>query len=166
MKILQPDILLHRVTDITPELLRELHVRGLVLDVDNTLAMDKDQTPLPGIERWIAQMKAGGIALTILSNNSAARVSPFAGRLGLPFVSRAAKPLCFGYLRAAGSLCLPRRQTAIVGDQIFTDILGGNLAGLRSILVEPIRPETGWSFRVRRHFEAGVIDKYRRRCEK
>ena len=166
MKILQPDILLHRVTDITPQLLRELCVRGLVLDVDNTLAMDRAQAPLPGLEQWIGEMKAGGISLTILSNNSAARVSPFAGRLGLPFVSRAAKPLCFGYLRAARSLSLPRREVAIVGDQVFTDILGGNLAGLRSILVEPIRLENGWSFRVRRHFETGVIDKSRRHRQK
>ena len=166
MKILQPDILLHRVTDITPELLRELQVRGLILDVDNTLALDKGEAPLPGLERWIAEMQAGGVSLTVLSNNSAARVSPFARQLGLPFISRAAKPLCFGYLRAARSLSLPRRQTAIVGDQIFTDILGGSLAGLRTILVEPIRPENGWTFRVRRHFEAGVIDKYRRRCKK
>ena len=88
-----PEYVFQDVSHITPEFLAQKGIRALVLDVDNTLTADRSQELPPEVARWLADMKAAGIGLTILSNGSAPRVQPFAERLGLLWVSRAAKPL-------------------------------------------------------------------------
>lgn len=103
----------------------------------------------------------GGLTLTILSNNYKERVEPFAKQLGLPFVSMAAKPLPFGVGRACRKLKIRRKETALIGDQIFTDMICGNLAGvLHRCLVEPYELETTRSFRIRRRLEKPVIRRF------
>ena len=115
MKRLYPTKALHRVTEITPELLEAMGVRGLLLDVDDTLSSHGSQTPWPGAVEWAAEMTQKGFRLLILSNNTGKRVAPFAEQFGLPWLSRAAKPLPVGYLRGARRLGLPLRQCAAVG---------------------------------------------------
>lgn len=160
MSLLLPDYRVRRVTDLKPAFLREMGVRALLLDVDNTLSTHGGQTPLKGLQEWIEKMQAEKIGLLILSNARKRRVEPFAGRLGLEFQSLSLKPLPFGYLRALRRLGLKRRQAAIVGDQLFTDALGGNLAGVTTILVEPILPETGRSFLLRRKWEKRILSRH------
>ena len=104
MKRLYPTKALHRVTEITPELLEAMGVRGLLLDVDDTLSSHGSQTPWPGAVEWAAEMTQKGFRLLILSNNTGKRVAPFAEQFGLPWLSRAAKPLPVGYLRGARRL--------------------------------------------------------------
>ena len=85
----------------------------------------------------------------------------FAKKLGLAFEADAKKPLPGGYRRAALAMGLAPRQTAVVGDQIFTDILGANLAGMASILVEPFQMEPFFRFRFKRFLERGILKRYR-----
>ncbi len=158
---IRPDYRFPRVTDITPDFLKERRIRGLLLDVDNTLARDHGQTPLQGVEDWLAAMRGSGVALTVVSNAASSRLEPLAGKLGLRYISRAVKPLPVGYLRGARRLGLPRRELAAVGDQLFTDIMGANLAGVVSILVEPEALETGWSFKARRALERKILGERR-----
>ena len=157
MALLLPDYRVHRVTDLTGAFLHQIGVEALLLDVDNTLSTHGGMRPLQGLENWINAIKEEGVELLILSNARRRRVEPFAKKLGLPFASLSVKPLPFGYLRAVRRLGLKRRQAAIVGDQLFTDALGGNLAGLVTILVDPIKPETGRSFVVRRKWEKRLL---------
>lgn len=159
--IFRPNFRFFRVTDITPGFLRDHGIRGLLLDVDNTLSTDKGQDPLPGLDEWLKSMRNGNVRLTIISNASAERLRPFAERTDLRFVSRAAKPFLPGYIRGARRLGLARREVAMVGDQLFTDILGANLAGMTSILVEPVMPESGKSFVLRRKWEKKILGKER-----
>jgi len=155
-----PDIKLKRVTDITIELLNKFDIKALILDVDNTLSTHHGQILTDGLEDWIEKMHKGGIKLTVLSNSKEKRVRPFAKKIGLNYISLGLKPLPFGYLRAVKQLGLARKNTAIVGDQIFTDIIGGNFVGVKTVLLTPIQPEPMFSFRVRRNLEKKIISKY------
>ena len=104
-------------------------------------------------------MKAAGIKLLIVSNNHAPRVTPFAEMLGLDFVPEGAKPLPKGYNIAVKKFGMPKNTVCAIGDQIFTDILGANLAGIKSIFVYPIEFESGFFFKIKRFFERPLLPK-------
>ena len=156
----KPDVKLKRVTDITPELLESIGVDTLLLDVDNTLSTFKGTVFVDGFEAWRDYMMSKGIKLRILSNAKNARLSSFAARAGIEGTGMAAKPLPFGYLRAAKQCGSSVKTTAIVGDQIFTDVLGGALAGVTTVLVEPIKLEDSAGFKFRRKLERKLLKKY------
>ncbi len=158
--LLKPDIKLKRVTDISPELLKKYNINTLILDVDNTLSTHHGQILTEGLTEWIALMQKNSIGLIVLSNSKKKRVKPFAEKIGLPFIFLGLKPLPFGYLRAVNMAKSQRKNTAIVGDQIFTDVLGGNTVGVKTILLTPIKPEDGWSFKLRRKLEQKLFKLY------
>ena len=158
--LLKPDIKLCGITDITVELLNRYNIKALLLDVDNTMSTHHGTVLTDGLMEWIAQMQENGIKLMVLSNSKKARIEPFAARIGLPFISLGCKPLPSGYLRGVKALGENRKNVAIVGDQIFTDVLGGNVVGVKTILLTPIKLEDGWSFKVRRRFEKKLYKKY------
>jgi HAD superfamily phosphatase (TIGR01668 family) len=162
MAIFKPNRIVCRVFDITPDMLRQMGVKGIVLDVDNTLSTHHAQQPLGGVAEWLDLMRAEGIGLVILSNARSSRVQPFAALLGLDFISLGLKPLPFGVNRAVRRLGLPKSQVILVGDQLFTDMLGANLTGVRGVLVEPAQAEYGWSFKLRRRAERPLIEKYKK----
>ena len=97
----------------------------------------------------------------MLSNSKEKRVAPFAQKIGLQYISLGLKPLPTGYLRGVNRLKEKRKNVAIVGDQMFTDILGGRAVGVKTILLTPIKPEDGWSFKIRRRLEKNIIGKYK-----
>lgn len=152
-----------RVSDIRPALLQKHNIRALILDADNTLSTHNNPKPADYVLEWLESMRDMGIALVIVSNNSRKRIHPFADSLRLPYTARALKPLPFGFRRTAAKLKLSPKNIAVVGDQIFTDILGGNLFGAPTILVEPIQMEDEAFFRLKRRLEAGVLRRYRKR---
>ena len=149
----RPTYVFNDITEVTPAFLRRKHIRGLILDLDNTLTTHNNPEPPQSSLDWLETMKAAGVKLMIVSNNNTARVTPFAERLGLEFVPNGAKPLPIGYIRAKKIMGIPSRDLAAVGDQIFTDIMGCNLMGIRSIFVFPIEPETSLPFRIKRGIE-------------
>ncbi|MBR5381938.1 MAG: YqeG family HAD IIIA-type phosphatase [Oscillospiraceae bacterium] len=131
-----------RLTDIPCEFLRERGLRLLLLDLDNTIAPYKTPEPDGEAVRWAETLKAGGVALFILSNSKHPdRVERFAGRLGVDWVYKAKKPSPRGVLAAARQMGFSPEETALVGDQTFTDVWGANRAGVTSILVRPIKFE-------------------------
>lgn len=155
--ILLPDIKLDRVTDITVELLKKYGIEALILDVDNTLSTHHGEILTEGLPKWLEYMKENGIGLTVLSNSKEKRVKPFAEKIAIDYISLGLKPLPFGYLRAVKKLKKKRKNTAIVGDQIFTDIIGGNCVGVKTVLLTPIKPEDGLSFKIRRKIEKFIF---------
>ena len=112
---------------------------------------------------WLEQMRRDGIQLMILSNNTTERVQPFAKKLGLEFISRACKPIPIGLNKAVKRFGLQKDQVALVGDQIYTDILGANLGKTHSILVEPFLLEDGILFRIKRKLERPWLNKYKKK---
>lgn len=161
MSVFIPDLYLNNVTEITLDLLQSLGIKGLVLDVDNTLTLHNSQEVLDAVLDWLALMKQSGILLTIVSNNNEERVKPFAKRLGLHYVAFGCKPLTRGFTQAAKQFKLPVEQIAVVGDQIYTDIVGGNLKGMLTILTVPFQEENNAFFKLKRKLEQIHIQHYR-----
>ena len=159
--LLKPKIKLQKITDITLDILKQKGIDSLLLDVDNTMSTHHGTVLTDGLRDWIKKMQDGGIKLCVLSNSKEFRVGPFAKRIELEHISLGLKPLPFGYLRGVKKLGSKRKNTAIVGDQIFTDILGGNAVGVQTILLTPIKLEDGWSFKLRRRLEKVVFKLYR-----
>jgi HAD superfamily phosphatase (TIGR01668 family) len=157
-----PDLILHRITDIDMDLLNQHGIRGIILDVDNTLTFHGSQEVDPSVLEWLDQMKQQNIDLVIASNNYEERVRPFAQRLGLDYLSMSCKPMTFSFTKACKRFHLKPSQMAIVGDQIYTDIVGGKIKGLFTILVEPFEYETGWFFKFKRRMERIHIRHYER----
>ncbi len=160
MSLLYPDLYLPHVTAITTRHLHRLGVRALILDVDNTLATHGNPQPGEGVLDWLRGMSAAGVPMMLLSNNYPRRVKPFAGALGLPFTAIAAKPLPIGFWRAQAKLDVPKHEIAVVGDQLFTDVLGGRLYGAATILIQPIMPEKTWMFKLKRRLERNILKRY------
>ncbi len=155
--LLKPNIKLDKITDISVDILKKYNITALILDVDNTLSTHHGQVLTEGLENWLKNMRENNIKLTVLSNSTKKRVDPFAKKIGLDYISLGLKPLPFGYLRASKALGTKRKNTAIVGDQIFTDTLGGNFVGLNTVLLTPIKPETSLRFRFKRRIEKFLI---------
>lgn len=161
MALFKPTGTLHCLTEITPELLEALRIRAIVLDADNTMSAHGAQTPFPGVLEWTREMTARGIRLVVVSNNYKKRVAPFAAQFDLPYTSFACKPSPFGYLRARRRCGVKVRECLVVGDQIFTDILGANLCGMQSVLLDPLAPDPSATVRFKRRLEGFLRPHYR-----
>lgn len=144
---------LKSVLEIDENFIKENHLRGFILDLDNTLSMHGSPAAEQGVTDWLEKMKAVGMKMTVVSNNTKKRVEPLARELGLDYISFGCKPLTVGISRALYRMHLPKKSVALVGDQIFTDILGGNLRGVPTILVEPFHLEDKVSFKLKRKLE-------------
>lgn len=156
---IRPKVKLERVTDITIEILNKYGIKALILDVDNTLSTHHGQVLTDGLLEWLELMRKNGIKMTVLSNSKEKRLIPFAEKIGLDFISLGLKPLPFGYWRALKRLGTSKKETAIVGDQLFTDIIGGNCVGVTTVLLTPIKLESSFSFRFKRKIERFLIRK-------
>ena len=155
--LLKPKIKLNSVREINSVFLKKHNIKGLILDLDNTLTLHGKLNTEAGISDWLIEMKRSGIKLMVVSNNSHKRVKLTADMLGLEFVSNGAKPLTFGITKAQKLMKLPKNQIAMVGDQIFTDIIGGNLKGLTTVLVEPFEDEAQWFLALKRKLQRKIV---------
>lgn len=158
MGLFRPTVRYRRITDITVEALHTMEVRGILLDVDNTLTTHYCPDLSDEVARWLKMVAEAGIALTIVSNAKQYRVEPFAAKVGLSCVWMAAKPLPFGFWRGVRTLGVPRRQCLAIGDQTFTDTLGAKLAGVRVVQLQPIQLEEDKPFMMfKRRIEAYIL---------
>ena len=159
MKI-YPDLYLNNVKEITLELLDKNKIKGLILDVDNTL-IDYDKNLLEGAKQWCDKLKQNNIKICILSNtNKVKKVEKVAKILDLEYIYFAHKPNKKGFYKAKELLGLKVEEIATVGDQVFTDVLGGNKVGMFTILTKPIDKRDIAITKVKRPFENMVIKKY------
>lgn len=133
------------MTDIGPKQLAEWGIRGVVLDLDNTLVLWHALEVSTEVREWVRALHEAGIKMCLLSNtHKPKRVRVVAEHLGIHFVPGGAKPRRRGFRRAVEAMGLKIEETAMVGDQLFTDIWGGNRTGLRTILVEPLAAREFW----------------------
>ena len=159
----RPTIMKKRLVNLTVQELKTMGITTLLLDVDNTLSTHHSQIPLEGVVPWLNEMKEQGINLFLVSNAKGKRVAPFAKQLGIEYFSLCKKPLPFGVLRAIKQLNVPKNAVMLCGDQLFTDMPAGRLAGIKTLLVEPAQLESGWTFRVRRKLEKPLLSRYHRK---
>ena len=136
--MLSPDYYLRRVTDIDLDALRARGIDTLLVDLDNTL-LPRDSAAVPEAARtWVRSLSAEGFKVCLVSNNWHERVSVVADELGIDLVAKAVKPLPFAFLRALRKVGSKRSSAAIVGDQMFTDVVGGKLLGMVTVMVLPL----------------------------
>ena len=141
---LLPRLMTDSLTDLTPELLREKNVRLLMLDFDNTIVPYTTDVPTADMERWLSRMNASEIQICVVSNSHKDRVPAFCQARGIDCITHAKKPFSKGIRECLEKYGIPAGQAALVGDQIYTDTMGANCAGVASILVEAIHNHTFW----------------------
>ena len=139
-----PNLITDSLTDVTPELLRSLGIKLLMLDFDNTIVPYTTCVPTEEMRCWLDQMKGQDIILCIVSNSHSDRVPRFCRENGLECITRARKPFSKGIRECLERFRIPASQAALVGDQIYTDTLGANCAGVTSILVKAIDNHNFW----------------------
>lgn len=160
-----PDRCFRSFDKLTPERLQRLGIRGLILDIDNTIAPYEEAMPGKRALEWFHEMEAAGIRIAFVSNNEAERVDLFNRDLGYPHFSKSGKPLGKNVRRAMRAMGTTRKNTALMGDQIFTDILAARLAGLkRTFLVPPIKDKTDWLTQGKRLLEKPILYAYRKKA--
>lgn len=133
-----------KLTDIRPDFLRDEGIRLLMLDFDNTIVPYTTSVPTEEMARWLKEMVASDIPVCIVSNSKKERVPIFCGEYGLNCITHAKKPFSKGIRQCLEKYEIPASQAALVGDQIYTDTLGANCAGVKSILVEAIDNHNFW----------------------
>ena len=140
-----PRLMTGKTTDVTAELLRQRNIRLLMLDFDNTIVPYTTTVPTPEMETWLAEMNAlEDIQVCIVSNSKNDRVPKFCRERGMDVITHAAKPFPKGIRQCLAKYGIPPANAALIGDQIFTDTLGANNAGVMSILVEAIDNHNFW----------------------
>ena len=140
-----PKLITNALTDITPELLRSRGIKLLMLDFDNTIVPYTTNTPTEAMERWLKEMAASQeVQICVVSNSKKDRVKIFCAGYGIPCITHAKKPFTKGIRECLTKFHMPAAQAALVGDQIYTDTLGANAAGIQSILVKAIDNHNFW----------------------
>ncbi|MCH5203422.1 MAG: YqeG family HAD IIIA-type phosphatase [Oscillospiraceae bacterium] len=155
--LFRPTFYLKNVFYIDEKFLADNSVSALVLDMDNTLSMHGNPKAEDGVMEWLDKMRGLGVKMRVVSNNTTKRVKPLAEMLGLEYTANGAKPLTFGITRAMRAMNADKASTLVVGDQIFTDIIAGNLKGVRTVLVNPFHLENKWTFKLKRLAESVVF---------
>lgn len=142
--VLLPTWRAESISDITTDFLKQQGVELLMLDFDNTIVPYTTNVPTVQVKRWLEQIKESAIAVCIVSNSRKGRVPDFCREYGLPCITHARKPFSDGIRRCLQQFQVPADKAVLVGDQIYTDTLGGNCAGVRTLLVEAIDNHNIW----------------------
>jgi uncharacterized protein len=138
-KLLQPDLVLHNtILALTPELLIQHELKGLILDVDETLVPFRAAQASAELLPWVKEIRQSATLWLVSNNISDARIRRIAKSLDLPYIAGAGKPSRRKVRQAADAMELPFEQIGMVGDRLLTDVLAGNRLGLFTILVEPM----------------------------
>lgn len=159
--MLGPNRFAPRLHDVPHAELEQAGIRGLIVDLDNTLLGFRETELGQEHLTWVAEAHDRGFKIVMLSNNFSVRVKTIAAQLKVECIPNALKPLPFGFIRALRRLNMPRRAVAVVGDQLFTDVLGGKMCGLYTILTEPIESKDFAITQMFRFFERLMLPQRR-----
>mgnify|MGYP003292942507 CR=1 FL=1 len=140
-KMFKTDLKKESLLLISAEELKEMGIKAITLDADNTSSYDRTTNPIPGAKEWVDSIKNAGIKVILLSNAKKKRAIILADQYEIPVIGLSCKPLPFGYIRAVLKLRVKPSEICMVGDQLFTDIMGANLMGFKSIYCYPIAKE-------------------------
>lgn len=154
---LQPDKMVKTVFELSPAWMQEMGKDTILFDIDNTLVAHDVPAPTPEILDFLKNFTDAGIKVAFLSNNCRQRVDKFCSDLDIVFLFRAWKPLKMGFKRVLRRLGSNPESTVIAGDQMFTDIWGGNRMGCYTVLVTPIKPAETRLVAMKRRFEKNFL---------
>ncbi len=164
--ILYPNAYFKKIEEITIQFLKKQNIKLLILDVDNTL-IDYHQNLSEEVKQWLKDLQGQGMKLYLLSNsNKKEKVKKIADEFGIPYRVFAKKPLKSGFLKVQKQMKEKTENIAVVGDQIFTDVIGGNRCGFFTILVEPIHERDYWFTAWKRPIEEKIKNNYQAKEKK
>lgn len=152
-----PNEQIDQIFDLKPEKLKEKGIKGIITDLDNTLVAWDVKDATPDVIAWFKTMEENDIKVTIISNNNQERVTVFSEPLGTPFVFSARKPLSRAFKTVARQMDLKKEEILVVGDQLMTDVLGGNMAGFYTVLVVPVVQTDGKITKINRFMERIIL---------
>ena len=160
--LLRPNFTFGKVSEVTPGFLRERGIRAVMVDLDDTLiassgAASNARALDPAFTSWLDALRAARLPVLILSNGSSQRVAQWSKDLGVLGLALVGKPFTFAFQRGLRRLGSKASETAMIGDQLFTDVLGANLVGMTSILVTPLSSGNLLHTRVLRHLETRIL---------
>ena len=157
-----PEYYFKAFNDASAEFLLGIGVKGIVLDVDNTL--EPYENPLPGehVKAWLSDLRDNGISAAIVSNNGGERINFFNSELGLPVYYKAKKPFKKNVLNAMRDMGTTKENTVLMGDQVFTDVWAAHNTGIRAILVPPINDKRDIFTKFKRLLEKPILKKYKK----
>ncbi|MDQ3397182.1 MAG: YqeG family HAD IIIA-type phosphatase [Deinococcota bacterium] len=138
--LLRPKLVVSAVHEVTLDLLREHKLSAVMVDLDDTLVAAAHEGLDPRFSNWAKSLHDAAVPVLMLSNGSPSRVAKYAALLEIPSFAMVGKPSLWAFRKGLKVLERPAQETAMVGDQLFTDILGANLIGMASILVDPLSP--------------------------
>lgn len=166
LKLLFPDQHLNNIFEIDSDHLQSMGIKGIITDMDNTLVAWRERTVYPRLAGWLEGLKKKGFKLIIVSNNSQDSGGRLAKELDIPAIWYAVKPRRKAFKKALEMMQLSPGEVAVIGDQVFTDVLGGNRLGLYTILVTPISEKEFIWTRLMRRFEGLVLGYLARKNKK
>ena len=151
------------VFEIKPETLVNKGIKAIITDLDNTLIEWDRPGATPELIQWFKGMQEAGIFVTIVSNNNKKRVQAFSDPLGIPFIHEARKPLRRAFRKAIREMNVQPNEVVVIGDQLLTDVLGGNRLGLHTILVVPVAQTDGFFTKFNRRMERRILSYMKRK---
>ncbi len=160
IEVFYPNIDFDTVQDIDLKLLADKKIKGLILDIDNTLVSTATSLPDEKTKKWIKSVKDTGFSVCIVSNGSKIRVDKFIKDLDIKALYRASKPSKKAFIKAAELMGTKISETAVIGDQIFTDVYGGKKVNMFTILVKPLVKKEFFFVRFKRLLEKPILKRY------
>lgn len=158
-----PDQHVKSIFDIKANDLKQKGIKGVITDLDNTLVEWDRPSATPELLHWFKEMKDNGIEITIISNNNQERVKSFSEPINIPFIYSARKPMGKAFRRALKDMKLAKNEIVVIGDQLLTDVFGGNRSGLHTILVVPVSQSDGFFTRFNRRMERTILNWMKRK---
>ncbi len=161
-----PDYRFNTFDEANAEFLKSIGIKGLVLDVDNTLEPYENPEPGETVLKWLSELKSEGISCAIVSNNNKDRIDRFNKDIALPAYAKAKKPFKKNVLAALSDIGVNPKDAALMGDQVFTDVWAARNAGIRAILVPPINDKSDFFTKLKRLLEKPILKKYNKKYGK
>ena len=163
LRLLSPNFFLDSIYELNLEKLHNDGVKGLIFDLDNTILAWNSTLVPQDVIGYFKTLHGSGFKICIVSNNTKTRVLDMAKVLGIPAISKAIKPRRKAFRRAMNIMGTNSASTAVIGDQIFTDILGGNRLGLQTILISPITRKEFIGTQLVRRVERVILKRLKRK---
>lgn len=166
IKKLYPTEYITSVYDLELDELKKQGMKGIIFDIDNTLVPYDEVEPNNEIIALFEKIRLAGFKITLVSNNTEDRVVKFNEKLKVFALHKSQKPLTKNFKKALTLMKCQKEEAIIVGDQVFTDVYGGNKAGIKTILVQPVSEKDEWKTKVKRGLEKKIIRSYQKHLQK
>lgn len=163
IKFFLPDEHVKSIFEISAKDLTAKGIKGVITDLDNTLVEWDRPNATPALTAWFKELKESNISVTIVSNNNEARVKAFATPLNIPFIHEARKPFGNTFRKAIKQMNVSKEEVVVIGDQLLTDVFGGNISGIHTILVVPVAQSDGFFTRFNRRVERRILSYMKRK---